>query len=416
MNTRGPQFLVAFGVAAAGLLAEPAGAEKAMFRIQRRFLDGAGERTSPLQPSLGLPACGQGGSMGTPPTCDPIEVGTTSPAARFVIPAKNFYHYEAGTSVSPFPGSGDTTSSSSWVASSYNGRGRFSPNNPYGAAAYRRVYFPTTGANAPPHEGQGGPLTPTTTFAGDFDFSRAGSMKIRPGPNRFGGTIQFLFGPKARVKVRARIPFYYSLRSTGTFDCRMTAGSGPGARHGPLQACTSYGESKLGVIGSSGVSTHRWYSSSGNILLKATKAYWLSTFAPWTTGSVSAQNPLNQGFTPGGAKVDLSVQEAGYNESFSPPVTRTFSYAHYNTTPLGSTTTTMTQKQLKGITRITSMVRPRLRHTYFRPDDPANAIRTPFQLEQIWNLRVYFLPEPSGLLLLGAGILTLAGLSILRRR
>jgi hypothetical protein len=45
--------------------------------------------------------------------------------------------------------------------------------------------------------------------------------------------------------------------------------------------------------------------------------------------------------------------------------------------------------------------------------DPIANIR---QLARLWSLKVFFLPEPSGLLLLGTGIAVLLGLSRMRRR
>jgi hypothetical protein len=79
-------------------------------------------------------------------------------------------------------------------------------------------------------------------------------------------------------------------------------------------------------------------------------------------------------------------------------------------------TTTRTNKQyLYGVGRVVSMVRPRLIHTYTVPLDPAEPIANTRQVARMWRLKVFFLPEPTGLLLLGAGIATLLGLSRIRR-
>jgi hypothetical protein len=59
------------------------------------------------------------------------------------------------------------------------------------------------------------------------------------------------------------------------------------------------------------------------------------------------------------------------------------------------------------------MVRPRLIHTYTVPLAP---ITTNWQVARMWRLKVFFLPEPAGLLMLGAGIAALLGLSRIRRR
>ena len=71
---------------------------------------------------------------------------------------------------------------------------------------------------------------------------------------------------------------------------------------------------------------------------------------------------------------------------------------------LTSSTTTPYTQILKGVTRVVSMVRPRLIHTYKVPIDPAEPIQNIRQVARLWRLKVFFLPEPAGLLLLGAGL------------
>ena len=90
----------------------------------------------------------------------------------------------------------------------------------------------------------------------------------------------------------------------------------------------------------------------------------------------------------------------------------------WNETLSTRTTTTVTTKQyLYGVGRVVSMVRPRLTWTIAVPLDPSvdpiENIWTPVRLR---TLKVFFLPEPGGMLLLGAGIATLLGLSRMRRR
>jgi hypothetical protein len=45
--------------------------------------------------------------------------------------------------------------------------------------------------------------------------------------------------------------------------------------------------------------------------------------------------------------------------------------------------------------------------------DPIANIR---QFARLWTMKVFFLPEPTGMLLLGTGIAALLGLSRMRRR
>jgi hypothetical protein len=100
------------------------------------------------------------------------------------------------------------------------------------------------------------------------------------------------------------------------------------------------------------------------------------------------------------------VKKYKYNQTFNKT---------YNTT--GSSKTTMYTQVLTGVTRVVSMVRPRITWTMNLPLDPANNpvtnIWAPVRLS---NLRVYFLPEPGGMLALGVGIASLLGLSRMRRR
>ena len=83
-----------------------------------------------------------------------------------------------------------------------------------------------------------------------------------------------------------------------------------------------------------------------------------------------------------------------------------------------SSTYTNTAKQyLHGVRRVVSMVRPRLVHTYRVPLDPSvDPIANIRQRARLWSLKVFFLPEPAGMLMLGAGLGCLVVLHRLRRR
>jgi hypothetical protein len=175
--------LFAFAVAAASLLPEPARAADLMFRMEQKFYGASGLVTIGVRPREASPACGDTGAA-----CGPASVGTTSPAAKFVLPKSFLNTYYTYTYT------GYTGYYSKSTISSYNGVGRFGPNNPNavtpslptGTPTYGRVFFPTLGGtmtptpNKAPHKAQGPPAVPTTTFSGDFDFSRAGSIQITP--------------------------------------------------------------------------------------------------------------------------------------------------------------------------------------------------------------------------------------------
>ena len=68
--------------------------------------------------------------------------------------------------------------------------------------------------------------------------------------------------------------------------------------------------------------------------------------------------------------------------------------------------------------RVVSLVRPRLiSHVHGAPgsgrgSDP----RDLWPVSRIWRMKVYFVPEAAGMLLLGAGIATLLGVARMRRR
>ena len=62
------------------------------------------------------------------------------------------------------------------------------------------------------------------------------------------------------------------------------------------------------------------------------------------------------------------------------------------------------------------MVRPRLIHTYAVPQGYTGVIHNAWNVARMWRLRVFFLPESAGILLLAAGLGCLTVLHRLRRR
>jgi hypothetical protein len=157
---------------------------------------------------------------------------------------------------------------------------------------------------------------------------------------------------------------------------------------------------------------------------------YLNLIHPWTTGFAKVHNAKGSPpwieFLPrannakGSPKV-ITPQAQGYDISLGGTditVPHYYLNVNYNKTLQTVTTTTQTYKQyLKGVTRVVSMVRPRLTHTYTVPLDPdSDPITNIRQVARMWRLKVFFLPEPAGTLLVGTGIAVLLGLSRMRRR
>jgi hypothetical protein len=274
--------------------------------------------------------------------------------------------------------------------------------------------------NPTPNLGNGNPVTPTTTFSGRYDFQRAGSIFIDPGPNRFGGTMRLLYAPTSLFYqyIFAFSPLIF--KAYGSFTCEFM-----GSPCSVLQDSTpgpSPLETTPGQLTSTGM-VSRFLLKNTTSMLKATtggtmmdfivsKAYYLHLLAPWTTGKVSVYNPLST--------YVIKPAITGYDKALSNAtvtVTRSSTNAQYN--PGGMTVgyTYMTTKQvLKGVTRAVSLVRPRLIHTYLRPRIPSDPIVSNFSAARLWKMNVYFLPEPGALLMLGSAVAGLAGLYYLRRR
>jgi hypothetical protein len=319
----------------------------------------------------------------------------------------------------------------------YNGPGKFQPNNGY--TAPKRMFFPTTLGNAEGLDGSnlgtGNPLTPTTTFDGEFDESRVGSIFVEPGANRFGGTFRMFFLDDAHWE---QFIFFFPPElyyGYGSYFCRQnnkynclpsTFVSEPGGTTQVYNGIwwlltedavnTGYGRD---FKATRPTTSQMWggLTPSGNASYSRREQHYLNFIHPYTTGYAKAFN---------GAGVQgtgiISPHGSGYDITHDPAITQTvkkLKYTqHFNKTLEELTTTTYTQytQVLKGVTRVVSMVRPRLTWTMNLPldaDDPITEIWAPVRLA---NLRVYFLPEPGGMLALGVGIASLLGLSRIRRR
>jgi hypothetical protein len=435
------QFILVFvaSAVAAGSLLTPdtASADLALFRVEQRWHDfpdppvttpgGAGMYQGYIQPYTDY----YNPAVASVQPSNPVGGAFTLPQSFITFTGTNTIISRVGY-----------TTISYW--SYHNGPGRFGPNN--GGTGPTRIVFPTTMGNPSPtyngtamkwtggNYGTGLPVTPTTTFW-RYNRSRAGSINVTPGARRFGGTFRMFYGPNAGwyQYIYYFMPAYFKVYGDylcfdeGKFGCTPSSfvsdvgdttaiyqstwfhlnltgtGTGPGYSKNTAKATTwttPYGT---------------WPTKNGNAsYLVGQNRRYLNVIHPWTTGYAKVHNPR------GSPKV-ITPQASGYDykpTSYVPTltVTRSNAYWNFNTTNQTLTTYTNTNKQyLYGVGRIVSMVRPRLIHTY-TVDYDAQMVTNTWNVARLWRLKVFFLPEPAGMLLLGAGIATLLSLSAMRTR
>jgi hypothetical protein len=304
-----------FGLAVgAGSLLAPGSAlaAEALFRVEQRWHNfpnppvttpgGAGMYQAYIQPYTTKTAMGVDYIYPAPKAI--VEPGNPIGGA-FTLP-QSFIDVEFTNVITPKTGwPGYTTTTFSFY---YNGPGVFGPN--HGATGPTRVVFPTTLGNPTPNYGSGNPVTPTTTFDGRYDMSRAGSINVTPGPRRFGGTFRIFYRPEAFIYqyVYYFTPTIYkayggfSCLDEGAFDCtpgnfKSTAGdttagyrithfllnvkgSGTGDR---LQSNTAKATTPTTPNGKAP-------TPNGNASFITRAQQYLNLIHPWTTGFASVQN------------------------------------------------------------------------------------------------------------------------------
>jgi hypothetical protein len=436
-----------FGLAVAAgslLVAGSALADTALFRVEQRWHNapnppvttpgGAGLYQGYIQPYTTKTAMGRY----IYPAAEAIVEPGNPVGGAFTLPQ----------SFITFSGTYTTTAKNVWLTvwyvDYYNGPGKFGPNN--GATGPTRIVFPTTMGNPSPtyngtlmkwtggNDGDGDPVIPTTTFDGRYDMSRGGSIAVTPGPRRFGGTFRYFHGPNAGWYqfISDYYPAIY--KQYGDYIC---------LDEGKFGCTPSSFASDIGDTTAIYQSTRYLLNVTGTGTGKQTKAYtakattpttpngraptpygsasfitgmqrYLNLIHPWTTGFAKVHN------AKGSPKV-ITPQAQGYDISLSGAditVTHYLWRQVWNRTLSTLTTTTRTNKQyLYGVGRIVSMVRPRLIHTYKVHLDPSvDPITNIWQAARLWRLKVFFLPEPTGMLLLGVGVAALLGLFRMRRR
>jgi hypothetical protein len=322
----------------------------------------------------------------------------------------------------------------------YNGPGKFGPN--HGATGPTRIVFPTTMGNPYPtytstyqkwingNDGDGSPVTPTTTFDGRYDMSRGGSITVTPGPRRFGGTFRLFYGPNAGwyqfvyyfSPILYEASRHYLCLDEGKFGCTpSTFVSDIGDTTAQYQA-TWYLLTELGRnrVTTPTTPNGKAPTPNGNASFITGMQRYLNLIHPWTTGFARVHNAKASGWRTINRE-PITPQAQGYDISLGGADITVTHYSWiqvWNSYYSSSSTYTTTAKQyLKGVTRVVSMVRPRLVHDYNVPLDPSeDPITNIWQAARMHTMTVFFLPEPGGMLMLGAGIAALLGLSRIRRR
>jgi hypothetical protein len=335
-----------------------------------------------------------------------------------------------------------------WYVDYYNGPGKFGPN--HGATGPTRIVFPTANGNPYPtyngtamkwiggNYGYGSPAPPTTTFDGRYDLSRGGSITVTPGPRRFGGTFRYFHGPNAGIY--QFIPDYYPAiyKQYGNYICLDEGkfGCTPSTFVSDIGDTTAIYQTTRFLLNVTGTGTGNQTKANtakattpmtpyekaptpyGNASFITGMYRNLNLIHPWTTGFAKVHNAKGSGKGTM-SRAAITPQAQGYDISLGgADITVTYHDwgQAWNKTLSTLTTTTWTYKQyLHGVGRVVSMVRPRLIHTYTVPVDPGEPIANTWQVARLWRLKVFFLPEPTDFLLLGAGIVALLGLSRIRR-
>jgi hypothetical protein len=406
--------LVAFAVGTGGLLVPESAyaTAKAMFRVERSWVG------APLPPVTTPGGAGKYQGWLNPYTYDPAAeatvrggnvVGQPFTLPQSFITLVGTYSYTAKTNIP-----GYTTVSAFDYA---NGEARFGPN--VGASGPTRIVFPTTMGNPVPNYGSGNPVDPTTTFGGRYDFDRAGSINVTPGPNRFAGTMRLLYRPASSFYqyIYRFAPAYY--KAYGSFKCER-AGANCNYLDTEIGETTTSGMVTRFLLNVKGTGTGNGNNSN---TAKATtdglgggsitaKNYYLHKINPWTTGFVSAYNYLStfqvtpqlQGYDKTLGGVDITVTHVSTSAMFNSDLsTVTYTYPTY-------------KQYLSSVMRVVSLVRPRLVHTYLTPLDSGDPIVSNNNMAELWTMKVYFVPEPAAVVMIGAGIVGLLGLSRIRRR
>jgi len=446
------------------LVAGSALAAQHLFRVEQSWFNkpnpivttagGAGMYQAYIQPYVTVTMMGCTANCGYyyPGKYATVQAGNPIGGA-FTLP-QSAWSYSGSFSITPKTGwAGYTTIT---VSNYYNGPGHFKADNVHTTSTPSRIVFPTTNGNPYPNLAAGNPVTASATHSGYYDFGRVGSINVTPGPRRFGGTLRVFYRPTAfwYQYVTYFTPALYKgyayfqnvnngvtqtpnswVSNIGdhTEIYRLTRfllnvkGSGTGDH---LQSATAKATTPTTAFGiqptvNGGLQGGGGTPNGGPASYITGVQQYVNTIHPWTTGYARVNNPIGSpsiisprstGYDTSLGGVDLQVDHFDWNQQWNKTA---FDPCPASPATCGTlTTTTYTWAQhLYGVRRVVSMVRPRLIHTYSVPLDPTtDPITETWPVSRLWRLKVYFVPEPAGMLLLGTGIVALLGVSRIRRR
>jgi hypothetical protein len=348
----------------------------------------------------------------------------------FTLPT-GWMHYVATNTAFP------STAWSGYLTQIYydyqNLEGRFGPDNPNGVTGVgKKTYtfqdrYPllyTTTENDP------GKKVYTYTHGGNLGFSRNGKLKIEPGTNHFGGTMRYFTDPVNHHWYQYKsVDTPYFFKGYFTSQCtRMGNDCATKSYATDVGEINQYGQGLLKLLeedpvytttNASVMPTARFSKTifrNFRVPAVSSTVYYMQMNAPWTTGNVTVTNKVGQTSLYGAQVRGVGTDRIPTAGSVDTTLTRTVTDVEYKGQGKTYYPTKKYYSTLKGITRIVSLVRPRIVHAYIVPRLVTDPIFTNWQANRVWFLNVYFVPEPSAMLMLGSGIVGLAGLAFVRRR